>query len=106
MTKNNKKKEDYEWSNGLKSQKNTDPKRYDGVLGPLKNNEGKPITSTWSVKPFITKPDVEKTKKKSTKLQKLRLLFRPSHYSFDGNAVIRYKEMDKIVFIMKRGTKI
>lgn len=59
---------------------------------------------TWS--PFITREDVQKITRKATPWQKFRLLFRRSKYSFDSGAIIRYKEMDNIVFVMKRGTHL
>jgi hypothetical protein len=68
----------------------------------------KVTTQAWSVRyqPIITKEQVEAITKKATIWQKLRLLFRPSHYSFDDKSIIRYKEMDGITFVMKRGTKL
>lgn len=65
-------------------------------------------TSTWTVRldPVITKKMVEQTTRKATIWQKVRLLIRPSQYSFDGKSIIRYKEMDGICYVMKRGTRL
>lgn len=64
--------------------------------------------STWTVnwQPFITKKEVDRITKKATLKQKIRLFFRPSHYSIDGKYIIRYKQMDGIAFVIKRGSKL
>lgn len=59
-----------------------------------------------SYKWLITKEEVEAITKKATIWQKFKLVFRPSHYSIDGKTIVRYKEMDGITFVMKRGTKL
>lgn len=65
-------------------------------------------TTTWSVRcsSVFTKEQAEQITKKATRWQKLRLFFRPSHYSIDGKSVIRYKRMGGMLFVMKRGTKL
>lgn len=57
-------------------------------------------------KPIITKKQVEKITARATIKDRFRLLSRPSQYSVDGGSVIRYKEMDNKIFVMKRGTKL
>ena len=69
------------------------------------------VGTTWKVQyrlaePFITKKQVKAITKKATKWQKLRLLFKPSHYSIDGKAIIRYKWLDGVCYVMKKGTKL
>lgn len=63
---------------------------------------------TWRYRPLVTKSQVDKVKKKATRLQRLMLLFRRSKYSFDisdeGTYRVRYKLMGDVVYIMKRGT--
>lgn len=62
-------------------------------------------TSTWMLNtPLFTAEDVRKITRNATSWQKFKLLFVRSQYSFDENVVIRYKEMDGIIFVMKRGT--
>jgi hypothetical protein len=56
--------------------------------------------------PLFTAKQVKDCTRNATLVQKLRLLVRPSKYTFDGNSVMRYKQMDGITFIMKSGTHI
>ena len=64
-------------------------------------------TSTWMLNtPLFTAEDVRKITRKATRWQKFKLLFVRSQYSFDENVVIRYKKMDGIIFVMKRGTTL
>jgi len=57
-------------------------------------------------KPIITKEMVEKITEKASLLTKARLFRLPSKYSIDGDCIIRYKEMDGVIYIMKRGTHL
>lgn len=66
-------------------------------------------TSTWTftqAPPLFTAKQVSEITRKATFIQKLRLLFKSSKYTFDGKSMMRYKQMDGITFVMKRGTKI
>lgn len=68
------------------------------------------ITRTWTAvytdQPVFTKEQVENITKKATRREKLRLLLRENRYSIDGDSIVRYKEMDDKLFVMKRGTRL
>ena len=63
-------------------------------------------TLKYNKKPLFTKEQLESITKKATLVQKFRLLFVRSEYTFDGDGAIRYKQMDGITFVMKRGTRL
>lgn len=71
------------------------------------SNQKRTGTYTFKMRePILTKEQVKKITQKATIWQKIRLLSRPSKYSIDNGSIIRYKEMDGIRFVMKRGTKL
>lgn len=72
------------------------------------DNQGvvKSEVSVWVSKPVISRKEVEFITKKASRLTKFKLLFRRSHYSVDGKALIRYKKMGDTIYVMKRGTRL
>jgi hypothetical protein len=66
----------------------------------------KTATYTWTHQPVFTKEMVKAITAKASLWQRFKLLFVASRYSFDDDAVIRYKRMGGIVYVMKRGTKL
>lgn len=64
-------------------------------------------TTVWysHYRPKVTLDECKKITEQASKFTMLRLLFRRSSYSIDGDVVIRYKELNGVVYVIKRGSR-